>query len=309
MAVEKSERLINLTMALLATTRPLRKSEIFSLVQGYDGSPESCDRMCERDKDDLRNIGVPLSVVELEAGMDAGYRISPDEYSIPEMHFTPEESSLLAIASDAWRRSGYSGNSATTILKLQGAGVPVLDVIDNRIEFSYSPLWKTVAEAILNREVISFQYRRRDGEVTIRELEPYRLHFRSQRWYLIGKDRSRDGIRTFVLTRFLGGLTLSGKRDEFQIPNDFDSREHIVSALLETQPVTVIASGGAISILRRLAFSEKQIDDLFVQFEILVADEEEFLFQLFTQTTEFQVLSPPTLRNRAISLIEDSHGA
>ncbi|MEI6250873.1 MAG: hypothetical protein WCP54_06925, partial [Actinomycetes bacterium] len=105
MAVEKSERLINLTMALLATTRPLRKSEIFSLVQGYDGSPESCDRMFERDKDDLRNIGVPLSVVELEAGMDSGYRIQPDEYSIPEMHFTPEESSLLAIASDAWRRS------------------------------------------------------------------------------------------------------------------------------------------------------------------------------------------------------------
>ncbi|MEI6251031.1 MAG: WYL domain-containing protein, partial [Actinomycetes bacterium] len=227
----------------------------------------------------------------------------------PEMHFSPEESSLLAIASDAWRRSGYSGNSATTLLKLQGAGVPVLDVIDNRIEFTYSPLWKMVAEAILNREVISFQYRRRDGEVTIRELEPYRLHFRSQRWYLIGKDRSRDAIRTFVLTRFIGGLTLSGKSDEFQIPNRFDSSEHIVSALSESQTVTVIASGGAISILRKLASSEKQIDDLFVQFEILVADEEEFLFQLLTQTAEFQVLSPAALRDRAISIFEASHDA
>jgi len=309
MAVEKSERLINLTMALLATTRPLRKSEIFSLVQGYDGSPESCDRMFERDKDDLRNIGVPLSVVELEAGMDSGYRIPPDEYSIPEMHFSPEESSLLAIASDAWRRSGYSGNSATTLLKLQGAGVPVLDVIDNRIEITYSPIWKSVAEAILNREVISFLYRRRDGGVAIRELEPYRLHFRSQRWYLVGKDRSRGAIRTFVLTRFLGGLTLSGKSDEFQIPKDFDSSEHIVSALLESQKVTVIASGSAIRILRKLASSEKQIDENFVQFEILIADEEEFLFELFTQTADFQILAPATLRNRAISLIEASHGA
>ena len=53
----KIERLINLTIALLATKRYLTKSEIFRTVEGYEGSAETKERMFERDKDDLRSLG------------------------------------------------------------------------------------------------------------------------------------------------------------------------------------------------------------------------------------------------------------
>jgi proteasome accessory factor B len=58
----KIERLINLTIALLATKRYLTKSEIFKSVEGYEGSPETKERMFERDKDDLRSLGIEIEV-------------------------------------------------------------------------------------------------------------------------------------------------------------------------------------------------------------------------------------------------------
>ena len=50
---DKAERLVNLTMALLETRRPLSKEEIFANVAGYSGTPEAMERMFERDKDVL----------------------------------------------------------------------------------------------------------------------------------------------------------------------------------------------------------------------------------------------------------------
>ena len=58
----KSERLINLTIALLATKRFITKSEIFRTIEGYEGSLDSKERMFERDKDDLRSLGIEIEV-------------------------------------------------------------------------------------------------------------------------------------------------------------------------------------------------------------------------------------------------------
>ena len=73
----KIERLINLTIALLATKRYLTKSEIFSSVEGYEGSAETKERMFERDKDDLRSLGIDIEVGSFDPlfNDEAGYRI------------------------------------------------------------------------------------------------------------------------------------------------------------------------------------------------------------------------------------------
>ena len=59
----KTERLLNLVMVLLYTRRPLTKAQIRRLVGQYDTSPsvEAFERMFERDKDELRALGVPLA--------------------------------------------------------------------------------------------------------------------------------------------------------------------------------------------------------------------------------------------------------
>ena len=84
MSDEKTERLINLTMALLATKRYLSKTEIFEQVAGYSGSTETKERMFERDKVDLRALGIEIEVGSHDPLFDdePGYRISQRNYQL-----------------------------------------------------------------------------------------------------------------------------------------------------------------------------------------------------------------------------------
>ena len=80
----KSERLVNLTIALLASKRYLTKSEIFRTVEGYEGAPEAMERMFERDKDDLRSLGIVIELGTFDPLFEdeAGYRITPSSYQL-----------------------------------------------------------------------------------------------------------------------------------------------------------------------------------------------------------------------------------
>src|ERR1051325_10387213 len=102
------ERLINLVALLLETTRPLTFEEIRSTLPAYQqGDASAAKRMFERDKDVLREIGIP---VELEATdsweVEQGYRIRKDHYYLPQVSFTPEEVWALFVAAHAPGESG-----------------------------------------------------------------------------------------------------------------------------------------------------------------------------------------------------------
>ena len=100
----KIERLINLTIALLATKRYLTKSEIFRTVEGYEGSAETKERMFERDKDDLRTLGIEIEVGSFDPVFadEAGYRIHSEKYELNLGQITPLEISLLSLAAPSW---------------------------------------------------------------------------------------------------------------------------------------------------------------------------------------------------------------
>jgi proteasome accessory factor B len=72
----KSERLVNLTIALLATKRWLTKAEIFANVAGYSGDSEAKDRMFERDKDDLRSLGINIELGSSKMRRDIALSLS-----------------------------------------------------------------------------------------------------------------------------------------------------------------------------------------------------------------------------------------
>ena len=82
MSDQKTERLINLTLALLASKRFLTKAEIFSTVAGYSGNTETMERMFERDKDELRNLGIKIEVKGIDPLFedDQGYLIQEDTF-------------------------------------------------------------------------------------------------------------------------------------------------------------------------------------------------------------------------------------
>src|SRR5256885_16716336 len=74
MAIAKAERLMNLALCLLGSGRPLSKRDLRSSIEAYleVGSEDAFNRMFERDKDDLRELGMVIETVESVDG-EIGY--------------------------------------------------------------------------------------------------------------------------------------------------------------------------------------------------------------------------------------------
>lgn len=223
----KIERLINLTIALLATKRFLTKQEIFTSVEGYEGSAETKERMFERDKDDLRNLGIEIDVGGFDPAFDdeAGYRIKSDKYSLDLGDISGVEIALLSLAAEAWRGAALDSAAQSALLKLKSMGIDSdLDSIP-----SISPLIRTphtdfqsISLAISQRRTLSFSYLSKELDTQARRIQPYAIATQQGFWYLAGNDLDKGSLRTFRLDRFQGEITVGKESGAFEIPADFN---------------------------------------------------------------------------------------
>lgn len=217
MSVNKLERLLNLTAVLLDTRRPLTAEEIRRKVEGYPPAGSAFHRAFERDKEDLRVLGIPLRVEKVKATNPStdGYRIDPDEYYLPDPGLTPDELAALHLASLTVRLDGLGDQEA--LWKLGGldpagtatATSPTTDVgltQDVVASLPADPALIPIFQAITERQVITFGYR---GEQ--RRVDPWRLDFHRGRWYLTGFDQVRSGERNFRLDRIEGEVRRTGE--------------------------------------------------------------------------------------------------
>src|SRR5947209_8770618 len=88
----RTERLLNLVICLLHTRSFLTADRIRDLVPGYDETPseEAFKRAFERDKEDLRDLGIPLETGTNSAfDEEPGYRIARRDYALPEIVLEP----------------------------------------------------------------------------------------------------------------------------------------------------------------------------------------------------------------------------
>lgn len=219
-AVPVEERLFSLVLALLATETGLTKNEILSTVQGYrqrfvsGGDNANLERQFERDKDDIRDLGVPLETIDSPG--DAGnnqtlrYRIPKGAYELPaDVAFTPEETALLNLAAMVWREGSLSGESRRAVLKLRSLGVtadePVLGYAP-RIRLrdaAFDPL----DAAIRKSQRVRFQYLKPGEErATDRDVIPLALVQYQGRWHLSAEELDGDR-KVFLLRRIVGGIT------------------------------------------------------------------------------------------------------
>ncbi|TDB83764.1 DNA-binding transcriptional regulator, partial [Actinomadura sp. 7K534] len=121
MSRRKTERLLNLVVCLLATRRYLTAEQIRRAVPGYPESDEAFKRMFERDKEELRELGVPLEVGSDQlggGGEEIGYRIPPQDYELPDVHLTPDEAAVLGLAARVWQRASMAEAASGALLKL-----------------------------------------------------------------------------------------------------------------------------------------------------------------------------------------------
>jgi proteasome accessory factor B len=232
MSKRKTERLLGLVVCLLSTRRYLTADQIRQAVPGYPEQDDLFKRMFERDKEDLRELGVPL-----ETGYnhpfddDPGYRIRQQAYELPELRLEADEAAVLGLAARVWQRAALEGAAAGALLKLRAAGMeagdehPAPQGIEPRLgtpEAAFGPLW----EAVRDRRPVTFSYRGAGrSEPQRREIEPWGVVNRHGRWYVAGWDRGRDGTRVFRLGRISGPVKFCGPPGSVTVPDDADVRE------------------------------------------------------------------------------------
>ena len=260
----KIERLINLTIALLATQRYLTKSEIFRTVDGYEGSAETKERMFERDKDDLRTLGIAIDVGSFDPifNDEAGYRIRSENYQLDLGEITPTEISLLSLAADAWQGAAFADAAQSAILKLSSIGVPAdpIDIpgLSPKLSNSSADL-ETVTAAIASSDYLIFDYLATNLESQERTIIPFALSNRTGFWYVSGVDQEIQEVRTFRLDRVQGEIKHRKNKDPFEFPASFELSEADTAEIHRTAVIDVRKSKGYA--LRRLAISVKDLGE------------------------------------------------
>jgi proteasome accessory factor B len=257
MSKKKTERLLGLVVCLLSTRRYLTAGQIRDAVPGYPEGDDVFKRMFERDKEDLRDLGVPL-----ETGLnhpfdeEAGYRIRQQAYELPELRLEADEAAVLGLAARVWKRAELAGAAAGALLKLRAAGLDddgeVQQDIEPRLgtrEPAFGPLW----EAVRDRRPVTFAYRSA-GSVSSssRVLEPWGVVNRKGHWYVAGWDRDRGATRVFRLGRIEGAVKFCGQPGSVTVPAGTDVRELVVG--WDSAPATAelrVRKGTGVGLRRR----------------------------------------------------------
>ena len=306
MSDRKTERLINLTLALLATRRYLKKSEILANVLGYEGTQEAKERMFERDKDDLRSLGIEIEVGDLDVFFEdePGYRIPQKTYELNVPDLTGRELAILSIAANFWNDSILGPNAQSGIRKLQSLGIPATMDFEFRMKYLFenpTNLLEQLTKAITQRSRITFSYD--SGSLKTRNLEPYRIVFWNGYWYLIGMDLDRSAIRLFKLSRFTGEISISKKKSEFEITEDFQVTDHLPKKDFEIVQNAKIKIRKEAGILLRTRGTFIADDGEFDIYQINFENEAAFLREVIWHGTNVEVMEPIELKQSLLTLL------
>jgi proteasome accessory factor B len=261
----KIERLINLTIALLATKRYLTKSEIFNSVDGYEGTAETKERMFERDKDDLRSLGIEIEVGSFDPlfNDEAGYKIKKEKYQFELGDISSTDVSLLSLAAEAWQEASFGDVAQKALLKLRSIGIASDEI---SIPGSVHKLndggqdLSLITKAIAQNQILNFTYLDSSMKSIGRGVVPIALSTRKGYWYLSGVDQEIQEIRTFRIDRIQGDITASAGPCDFESPVGYDASKALSHSPTNDFAVIDVRVGKATS-LRALAISTKSLGE------------------------------------------------
>lgn len=226
--MRRIERLINLIAALLDASRPMTAEEIRQKIAGYDQpNHDAFRRSFERDKESLRNMGIPLETRPVPGADVEGYIIPKDKYYLPELDLEPDEVTALRLTASAVL--GGSGLAESGLMKLS-VDAPSMDWSGPRVVWgadvaAEQPLLGTLYGALLDRASVRFDYLTAGGERSTRTIDPYGMVHRAGHWYLVGRDGSRDAVRSFKVSRVVEPVERTGLT--YEIPKGFDAADHL----------------------------------------------------------------------------------
>jgi proteasome accessory factor B len=233
----RTERLVNLVICLLATRRFLTAAQIAATVPGYEHDAddprehEAFQRKFERDKAELRDLGIPLETGTTSVfDAEPGYRIARRDYALPDIHLEPDETAAVGIAARLWQHAGMAAAATSGLLKLRAAGVEVDPQATLGIEpvVTVDPAFGPLQSAARERREVRFDYRTpEDDAAQTRRLQPWGVVCWRGRWYVVGHDLDRDATRCFRLSRVVGGVAATGGPGAFAPPPNEDLISHV----------------------------------------------------------------------------------
>jgi proteasome accessory factor B len=310
MSTAKTERLLNLVICLLSTRRPLTKAQIRQAVPQYaeNTSAEAFERMFERDKDELRDLGIPL-VTSFEDPLfedEVGYRVDREAYALPEVSFEPDELAVLGLASRVWQQASLAGPASRALAKLTALGAPPDDGsligLEPRIRTA-EPAFDALWAAVRDRVRVRFQYRTAStGAVADRTVEPWAVVSWHGHWYLTGYDRDRGAARVFRLSRVESAVRTVGRPGEYEVPADHDPRVFVGNTVPDRPrtPARLRARQGTAQLLRRRAREVVDVGTGWDELVLDVDDPEVLAEELVSYGANVVALEPPELREAVV---------
>lgn len=315
--------MFSLVLALLATDHGLTKNQILSTVQGYrqrfspQGDNANLERQFERDKDDIRDLGVPLETIDSpgQAGNNQSlrYRIPRGEYELPrDISFSAEETALLGLAAMVWREGSLSGESRRAIIKLKALGAETLEPV-----LSYTPRvrvredsFEPLSAAIDKHQIVQFGYLKPgEDRARVRTVAPLALVQFQGRWHCTAFEPESGERKTFLLRRIVSQITSTGKT---RPPTGEDEAELGLQELNAVwaerrAEVRIQPTSDADTRLRKLRGASASPDGTLVLHYVdanILADE------LASYGPEVVVLSPPELVSAVeerLRIVADAH--
>lgn len=305
--MSKLERLLNLTALLLNTERPLRVDQIEQMMEGYPADPASFRRTFERDKDDLREMGIPVEVINTDVHDQTmlGYRILPERYYLADPQLDPDELAAMRLALGAIRLEGIAANE--TMRKLGGspdtpdsAASPSIALASVPAPPELAPLYNAITE----RRRTTFIY---NGAERI--IEPHRLDYQRGRWYLDGFDHLREDRRNFRLDRIEGPIS-TGEPGAFEPPERTAGERYDPWRFGDDPPVTarlrIDASHAPLSrdlVGSRAVWTDHP--DGSAEVEMVVANRSAFRTFVLGFLEHAEILEPQELRDELVTWIAE----
>jgi proteasome accessory factor B len=299
MSSQKTERLINLTLALLATNRYLTKNEIFQKIPGYSGSPETKERMFERDKDELRGLGIEIEVNSFDPLFDdeQGYLIKPEAFQLDHDEFSKEELLLLTMAANLWHESALAQDSQGALLKIQSLSGPVTSnqsMTPHIRTREDSNLITFLVSAIENRQHIEFIYSQKP-----RIVRPFGLYIKDGFWYLVAEES--EIVKRFKILRIVGKPIIVESLGIFTKPAGFNIKDYIKIQKPDDFNTAVVKVRKGTCLNLRNKFNIDSIDESWELIKIPYELESELLEKILWYGPDIELVEPKHLRKQIIS--------
>ncbi len=306
----KAERLLNLLMALRGTRVGLDREHIRTVVRGYNpqASSEAFERMFERDKDELRAMGVPVVTLTDASGVVTGYRIEGD-WTLPPLDLTRGELALLGLAARVWQRADLAPAALNALRKVEAQlGMRSTDQGSAPIAGLSldSPALHALIEACSTRTAVTFTYRKSpDALEETRHVQPWGTVWWRAHWYLVGFDTDRDGVRVFRASRIEGQVRHDPAGQSYEVPAGFDAAEAIGQfARSDAVLVDLALEPGVAAALRLRAESRGQDADGRDLVALPVEDLASGVASVLAYGTGARVLGPPEAVAEAVAQLD-----